>query len=1196
MINLYQKMRRIQGDLRMRHDFDWNMMPCGVAYCRMEPGSAKSADCILEDCNRAFSVLVSCDGVMQDLSGRKVNEFIAKRDRERFAQYVKEVIGAKGEVRTIECKIIEAEEKYKTLYWKGSAFSFDGEVKLVFSAIEIDHFVRERKMLLDAIHANQAHAQKVEDIIKQMAVGAGIFAEYTGFRLVEANSAFFKIAGYSRTEMTEQKVDLFDLVIPKDRELLRAAIEESRRNGKSKEIEIGIRRKDGEHRCVILQSGLYQSTPDNAYFHIICWDITERKALEADMRLLNEQYELLQEISNEVPMEYEVENKRYKIPVRFKERVDGESVRYVTQEQALMQMHPDDREAYVAAYEEASGKEMQGSVEFRIHMKVAPEDWLWRRTIYKSVLGADKKVIRIIGKTYDITEDKLKQQRLSAEARLDQLTRVFNKIETQRLVDEYLAQGEPGTHVLFIIDIDHFKQINDTFGHTVGDTLITDMSHKIRESFRNSDIVGRIGGDEFVVFMKATTESFARKKAEILCKNAQKVVYGGEKRLQVTVSVGAAIYGKDGMSYAELFDSADEAMYTVKTEGRDGFHFKSSEEAAVEAEDRAKPNAIVTSGDNVDRELLNLAFNLLSHAKDLDLSLNLLLEQIAKRFDLNLVSVFVYDNKRPQMTMTNSWTDLGKVYDRDIIPRSWKFFENEPVGVFVELAEIMDSADLDEQTKARYVEWNKNQIQNMAAIKFEISNGTVGELHIGTTKEGARWSESEIETISELSRIVGVFVSLRNRASEDKRLIHELKHRERLTGLYDRDTFKAKVESVMKARALSICYAIAVMDINNFAYINENFGTEVGDKILCDLADLLDHSEAKTKFSTRMYSDYFATFISGETESDVLTTVNNGTKAFEERLNEKYPMGRVSLSVGICFIDAPDEYESVMENANIARKYAKEHGIANGIVFGRYMRRKRDELVEVSSKFNDAVLNDEFQVYLQPKFLIRDWKVYGAEALVRWCQADGSVISPARFIPSLEVTGQIIELDFIIFEKVLATMRSWMDRGMTQIVVSTNFSRRHFEENSPDFVRRIQKLLDYYRVPAEYIEIEVTESVVVDNLNVLKKTMGELQKIGFRIAIDDFGTGYSSLNVLLEIPASVIKMDKSFTDKLQLEKQRRFVAKLGMLIKAARQEVLFEGIETEEQLKYLRSSGFEYGQGYLFDKPVTVEVFEQKYL
>lgn len=246
-----------------------------------------------------------------------------------------------------------------------------------------------------------------------------------------------------------------------------------------------------------------------------------------------------------------------------------------------------------------------------------------------------------------------------AERYLDQQTGLYNKEETQRLINEYLALDKPGKHVLFVIDVDNYREINQIFGRTVGNTLIKDMAHKIKASFRNSDIVGRIGGDEFVVFMKATTEEYARQKAELLCKNAQKVVYGGEKRLKVTVSVGGAIYGKDGTDYEELFNSADEAMYSVKIEGRDGFQFRSGEQENAETSNRAKPNAIVTNGENVDRELLNLAFNLLSHAKDMDLSLNLLLEQIAKRFELNLVSVFVYDMQKPQMTMTNSWTNLG---------------------------------------------------------------------------------------------------------------------------------------------------------------------------------------------------------------------------------------------------------------------------------------------------------------------------------------------------------------------------------------------------------------------------------------------------------------------------------------------------------------------------------------------------------
>ncbi|MBR5127248.1 MAG: GGDEF domain-containing protein, partial [Roseburia sp.] len=175
--------------------------------------------------------------------------------------------------------------------------------------------------------------------------------------------------------------------------------------------------------------------------------------------------------------------------------------------------------------------------------------------------------------------------------------------DKKRLVDDYLEQNEPGTHVLFVINIDHFHTITERFGSTVGETIIADMSRKIRESFRNTDIVGRIGGDEFVVFMKATTESFARTKAEQLCEKARKVIYGEAERMQVTVSVGGAIFGADGDSYTELFDNADVAMCAVKAEGGDGFLFGRLGQGENRKQERTKVENGDTKGENVDREL-----------------------------------------------------------------------------------------------------------------------------------------------------------------------------------------------------------------------------------------------------------------------------------------------------------------------------------------------------------------------------------------------------------------------------------------------------------------------------------------------------------------------------------------------------------------------------------------------------------------
>ena len=1180
----------------MNWDFDWNMMPCGVAYCKIET-EENGERYVLDSCNQEFLERVSEADRVEKICQKDISNLISEPDKERFFHYISDIMASDGEICVIECNVVKPDGTIKDIYWRGRKIEEDNRTGILFSIIDFDSYKRERTMLLDAVHVGQAELNRLINLISYLPVGVAVFKEEHGFVLRAANNEFYRLAGYTRQQMVEQNVDLFDCIYPVDRGLLRDALEDCRKGGQAKEIQIRIQESNGEIHWVILQCNLYPIKPEVMHFSVACWDITERKNLEDELHLLAEQYQLLQELSDEIPMEYDIEKKQYHIPAIYTDISKKHKIEYISQDEALEHMHPDDKDAYLAAYEAAAKTEKKGTIEFRIHDSrcKTPEEYFWYRTVYRSVAGPGNHITHVIGKSYDITADKERQLEMSHEMRLDPLTRVYNKVESQRLVDEYLALESDGTHVLYLVDVDNFKRINDTFGHAVGDTIIIDMSRKIRESFRNSDIVGRIGGDEFIVFMKNTTEDFARIKAEQLCKNAKKVVYGGNEKLQVTISVGIAIYGKDGSDYATLFEKADTAMYKVKKVAKNGYAFLDGTTGTAD-EERKIPNAIVTNGEHADKEILNLAFNLLSHAKDLDVSLNLLLEQIGKRFAANSVSVFVYDKNYRQMTLTNIWSNIGKIYEKEKLPRDWTFFDEEPVGVFVDVVKAAEKAGF--ENPFRLENWNpqREPIRSMGTVKFKFANDVIGELDVASTKANVEWNEENRETICELAHVVSVFVSLRAKIWEDRQTIHMLRHRERLTGLYDRDTFRDKIEKIIKTKNPDSQYAVVVMDINNFAYVNENFGSNVGDKILCDLADSLTHTSPHILFASRMYSDYFSAFVQADGKEEIIDIVRKGTGEYEETLKRKYPMGSMGVSVGLCFFDTDDDYETVMENANIARKYAKEHKIVNGIVFSEYMREKRDEIVKVSTKFQDAIRNGEFEMYLQPKFLIGSWEIYGAEALARWKQPDGAVIGPDHFVSALEMNGHVTELDFYIFEKLLATMREWMTRGKKLLTISTNFSRKHFEKDGQEFIRRIQKAMDYYRVPAEYIEIEITESAVIENLDVLQNCMEELKNMGFRIAIDDFGTGYSSLNAVLEIPANVIKMDKIFTDKLNQERKRKFVSKMGLVIKAARQEVLFEGIETEEQLKYLKASGFKYGQGFLFDKPLKVEEFEQKYL
>lgn len=503
-----------------------------------------------------------------------------------------------------------------------------------------------------------------------------------------------------------------------------------------------------------------------------------------------------------------------------------------------------------------------------------------------------------------------------------------------------------------------------------------------------------------------------------------------------------------------------------------------------------------------------------------------------------------------------------------------------------------------EKRKKEWLEWSGNAIpiQSIAAVKFEYSNGKTGCIDVGSVEQGKQWRTEEIGTICELSRVVAVFVTLREKMQEDQQAIHKLKNRDRLTGLYNLEAFRTKLVQLLKAEEnpQENTYALTMVDVNNFSYVNENFGAEMGDSILKEFSRLLERK--KVMAACRMYSDYFLVLSRGKSQQEIRRRVKEGNEEFEAKLQERYPAGGMKLSAGICFLSGKSSFETILESANLARKYAKEHNITSGVVYIEKMRQTRDEQVLIATRFHAAIQRGEFEMFLQPKFRLKENTIYGAEALARWHFGEDGYLQPNRFVPALELMGYIKDLDFFILEQLLKYMTKWKKSGKSLFTISTNFSRKHFENGGEAFLQRMHETMDKYDIDPSYIEVEVTESVMTEKLEDLKHCMIELAQMGFRIAIDDFGTGYSSLSVLYEIPANVVKIDKSFTDKVMVDNKGEFVSQMGKFIRAAKEEIVVEGIETEEQRQFLESHGFEYGQGYLFDRPIPADEFERKYL
>jgi EAL domain-containing protein (putative c-di-GMP-specific phosphodiesterase class I) len=314
--------------------------------------------------------------------------------------------------------------------------------------------------------------------------------------------------------------------------------------------------------------------------------------------------------------------------------------------------------------------------------------------------------------------------------------------------------------------------------------------------------------------------------------------------------------------------------------------------------------------------------------------------------------------------------------------------------------------------------------------------------------------------------------------------------------------------------------------------------------------------------------------------------------------NHQYRNSGMGLTAGIYIIENSQmDLEVAIENAMLAWKNAKGTGRRDIVVYDVAFRNRRAEEQRVIGEFFEALYRDDFKMYLQPKFKLGgDRTVYGAEALARWRRPDGEILTPYYFIDALEKIGYVTELDFYIYEQVLKTLDKWKRKDKRPIIISTNFSGRHFDGDGEEFLKRISNILSKYDVDPGCVEIEVTESVMVQSVEVLRHCMDRLHEMGFRVAIDDFGTGYSSLSVLGDIPADVIKIDKSFLDNHMSDQKLSLLYEIGRMVRIMKKDIIVEGVETEEQEKVLLEGGFTCAQGYLCNKPLPLTQFEDLYL
>lgn len=408
-----------------------------------------------------------------------------------------------------------------------------------------------------------------------------------------------------------------------------------------------------------------------------------------------------------------------------------------------------------------------------------------------------------------------------------------------------------------------------------------------------------------------------------------------------------------------------------------------------------------------------------------------------------------------------------------------------------------------------------------------------------------------------------------------------------LTGIYNKQAFYAKTKEMLLDNP-DKNFDLLRINIERFKVLNDLFGESTGDKLLRYIGKFLKEINLPLCVSGRLYADNFVVcYEAGKGDSRrMINTLQMVADSFA--INN-----RTILSFGLYRIDDKTLPVSVMcDRANMALWKAKGNFKNPYCEYDEKMRQQVLKEQKIINAMEMAIQNKEFTLYLQPKYDIEKDTIIGAEALVRWISLENGFISPGDFIPVFENNGFVYEVDKFIWEESCRYLRKWLDEGREVHPISVNVSR--IDLYDPKLVKHLVDLREKYQLPSQYLELEITESAYTEDPEQIITITRQLREAGFVILMDDFGTGYSSLNMLKDIQIDVLKLDMGFLKSSDYSaKGGNILTAILKMAESLKMQTIAEGVETKEQVEFMKSIGCKYVQGFYYSKPLPVGEFEK---
>lgn len=486
--------------------------------------------------------------------------------------------------------------------------------------------------------------------------------------LLQMNKGFLSMLGYTQQDIEEKFQNSFwEMIEQRDREVTLAEVQRQMALGPDKELEYRMTCKDGRTIWVLDKGHLLRDEEGNQYFCCVLVDVTRSKELEEKLRLSLERHQIIMDQTTDILFEWDIQADTMIFSGNWEKKFGCPPVtqhvsRLFWQAPYIL---PEDQPLFTKLLSRIRGGEHYAEEEIRILN--GKQNAVWCRIRITGLTDKTGRAVRAVGAILDIDAEKKKAQSLMERAQRDMLTKLYNKGSSQEYIQAVLASNVPGKMAaLMIIDLDNFKHMNDTMGHLFGDALLSEVAHSIQKQFRSEDIVGRVGGDEFLVFLgQIPNTALAEQKAVQVMKAIGEMAVQELTEVELSCSIGIAVYPECGQTYHELFQRADQALYRAKNQGKGRYCIADakllSEEFPVQPCSAANTriDSYEETESNVELRLFEYVFRILYKSSNLDTAVNAILEVVGRQFDVSRVYIFEDEEDPDYCTNTYEWCNEG---------------------------------------------------------------------------------------------------------------------------------------------------------------------------------------------------------------------------------------------------------------------------------------------------------------------------------------------------------------------------------------------------------------------------------------------------------------------------------------------------------------------------------------------------------